>query len=77
MTSDGHQVRQTTLDSMTGTIERLRSRIAELESALREIAAHHEEQSDLWATDGATDADIAQYHGERRDFALKQLTPPA
>ena len=44
----------------------------DLLKALQEIADHHEYQRILWAED-LEDADNAQYHERRRDFALEVI----
>lgn len=41
--------------------------------ALREIAAHHEHQRELWSSEEKADADQASYHKERRDFARSAI----
>ena len=47
---------------------------ANLHDSLMAIAAHHEEQRELWATDWtADDDDHTDYHRERRDFALRAI----
>lgn len=48
-----------------------------LKLAMAEIAAHHEEQRDLWATEENGDECQARYHEERRNLALCHLTPNA
>lgn len=44
----------------------------DLLAALQEIASHHEHQRVLW-TEDLEDADHAQYHERRRDFALAAI----
>lgn len=41
-------------------------------AALQEIADHHEHQRELW-TEDLEDADHAEYHERRRDFALAAI----
>ncbi len=57
-------------DSTRSTIEE-RNR---LRDALRRIADHHEHQRNVWMTEGG-DVDQAEYHEERRNFALYHLEP--
>jgi len=45
----------------------------DLLEALKEIADHHESQRELWSSEENADADQAEYHEDRRNFALASI----
>lgn len=51
-----------------------KNEIARLRKVLQGIADHHDAQRAVWG-DECGDADQAEYHEERRNFALFHLTP--
>lgn len=61
-------------DAETGELlDAARAEIERLRGALQRIVEHHEQQRAAWS-DECGDADNADYHEDRRDFALMHLT---
>jgi len=52
---------------------RLIAAAPDLLEALKEIADHHESQRELWSSEENADADQAEYHEDRRNFALASI----